>query len=106
MNIDKTAPIAAVAISLIALFVPFEYWGALLVLIGLVHGMMSVVDDRAGQAMIYAAAVAVPLMGATLGDAIPGVGSYGEDFLVNLTSAIHGYAVATLVMDIKARIMG
>jgi hypothetical protein len=56
--------------------------------------------------MIYAAAVAVPLMGATLGDAIPGVGSYGEDFLVNLTSAIHGYAVATLVMDIKARIMG
>ena len=26
MNIDKIAPMAAVAISLIAVFVPFEYW--------------------------------------------------------------------------------
>ena len=40
MNIDKIAPIAAIAISLIALFVPFEYWGLLLVAIGLVHGVM------------------------------------------------------------------
>ena len=53
MNIDKIAPIAAIAISLIALFVPFEYWGLLLVAIGLVHGVMSPVDDRAAQAMIY-----------------------------------------------------
>ena len=29
MNIDKIAPMAAVAISLIAVFVPFEYWGLL-----------------------------------------------------------------------------
>jgi len=106
MNIDKTAPIAAVAISLIALFVPFEYWGLLLVIIGLAHGVMSVVDDRAGQAMIYALAIAAPAMSATLGSDIPVVGEYGKDFLDNLTSGIHGYAVAALVMDIKARIMG
>jgi hypothetical protein len=106
MNIDKIAPIAAIAISLIALFVPFEYWGALLVLIGLAHGIMSPVDDRATQAMIYAAAVAVPLMGATLGDSIPVIGGFGGDFLVNFTSAIHGYAVAALIMDLRARIMG
>lgn len=29
MNIDKIAPMAAVAISLIAVFAPFEYWGLL-----------------------------------------------------------------------------
>ena len=106
MNIDKIAPIAAIAISLIGIFVPFEYWGLLLVTIGLVHGVMSPVDDRAAQAMIYGAAIAVPLMGATLGNAIPVVGGYGEDFLVAFTSAIHGYAVATLIMDLRSRIMG
>ena len=88
MNIDKIAPMAAVAISLIAVFVPFEYWGLLLIIIGLAHGLMSPVDDRATQAMIYAAAVAVPLMGSTFGDAIPAVGGIGEDLLMNL-SLIH-----------------
>ena len=45
MNIDKIAPMAAVTISLIAVFVPFEYWGLLLIVIGLAHGLMSPVDD-------------------------------------------------------------
>jgi hypothetical protein len=56
--------------------------------------------------MIYALAIAAPAMSATLGSDIPVVGEYGKDFLDNLTSGIHGYAVAALVMDIKARIMG
>ena len=106
MNIDKIAPIAAVALSLIAVFVPFEYWGLLLILIGLVHGLMSPVDDRATQAMVYGAAIAVPLMAGTYGDAIPAIGGIGQDLLVNFTVAIHGYAIATLIGDIKTRIMG
>ncbi|MAX06771.1 hypothetical protein OAL54_01930 [Gammaproteobacteria bacterium] len=106
MNIDKIAPIAAVALSLIAVFVPFEYWGLLLILIGLVHGLMSPVDDRATQAMVYGAAIAVPLMAGTFGDAIPAIGGIGQDLLVNFTVAIHGYAIATLIGDIKTRIMG
>ena len=67
---------------------------------------MSPVDDRATQAMIYAAAVAVPLMGSTFGDAIPAVGGIGEDLLMNLTIAIHGYAIAALIGDIRTRIIG
>ena len=106
MNIDKIAPIAAVALSLIAVFVPFEYWGLLLILIGLVHGLMSPVDDRATQAMVYGAAIAVPLMAGTFGDAIPAIGGIGQDLLGNFTVAIHGYAIATLIGDIKTRIMG
>ena len=106
MNIDKIATIAAVALSLIAVFVPFEYWGLLLIFIGLVHGLMSPVDDRATQAMVYGAAIAVPLMAGTFGDAIPAIGGIGQDLLVNLTVAIHGYAIATLIGDIKTRIMG
>ena len=78
----------------------------LLILIGLVHGLMSPVDDRATQAMIYGAAIAVPLMAGTFGDAIPAIGGIGQDLLVNFTVAIHGYAIATLIGDIKTRIMG
>ena len=106
MNIDKIDPIAAVALSMIAVFVPFEYWGLLLILIGLVHGLMSPVDDRATHAMVYGAAIAVPLMAGTFGDAIPAIGGIGQDLLVNFTVAIHGYAIATLIGDIKTRIMG
>jgi hypothetical protein len=110
MNIDKIAPIAAVAIALLAVLVPeetFSYWVLILVLIGLVHGIMSPVTDRATQAMIYAGAVAVPMIAATIGGVGLGVAStFVGDFLVAFTSAIHGYAAAALVMDIKARIMG
>ena len=106
MNIDKIAPMAAAAISLIAVFAPFEYWGLLLIIIGLAHGLMSPIDDRATQAMIYAGAVAVPLMAGTFGDAIPAIGGIGEDLLINFTTAIHGYAIATLIGDIKTRVMG
>ena len=39
--------------------------------------------------MIYAgAAVAVPLMAGSFGDAIPAIGGIGEDLLVNLTSLL------------------
>ena len=89
MNIDKIAPMVAVGISLIAVFIPFEYWGLLLIVIGLAHGLMSPVDDRATQALIYGAAIAVPLMAGTFGDAIPAIGGICEDLLINLTVAIH-----------------
>ena len=105
MNIDKIAPMAGIAISLIAVFVPFEYWGLLLVVIGLAHGLMSPVDDRAAQAMIYAAAVAVPLLAGTFGSAIPAIGGIGEGFLDYFAIGIHGYAIATLIGDVKTRIM-
>ena len=101
MNIDKIAPMVAVGISLIAVFIPFEYWGLLLIVIGLAHGLMSPVDDRATQAMIYGAAIAVPLMAGTFGDAIPAIGGIGEDLLINLTVAIHGYAIALSLIHIS-----
>ena len=45
-------------------------------------------------------------MAGTFGDAIPAIGGIGEDLLINLTVAIHGYAIAALIGDIKTRIMG
>ena len=54
----------------------------------IVLSVMSPVDDRATQAMIYAAAVAVPLMAGSFGDAIPAIGGIECDSIVNLTIAI------------------
>ena len=79
MNIDKLAPIAAVIVAVIAVFVvgdvefiPFaeggdyvldgsaQWFVLVLMLIGLVHGLMSPVTDHASQAMIVVAAFAFP----------------------------------------------
>jgi len=105
MNIDRIAPVLAVLISLIAIFMPIEYWAMLLLLIGLVHGAMSPVSEHSAQAMIYAAVVAVPIMGNSA-EAIPEIGSYANSLLDNLAIAISGYAISTLAMDIKRRVQG
>jgi len=105
MNIDRIAPVLAVLISLIAIFAPMEYWAPLLLLVGVVHGVMSPVSEHSAQAMIYAAVVAVPIMGNSA-EAIPGIGSYANDFLATFAVAVSGYAIATLAMDIKRRVQG
>jgi hypothetical protein len=105
MNIDRIAPVLAVLISLIAIFAPMEYWAPLLLLVGVVHGVMSPVSEHSAQAMIYAAVVAVPIMGNSA-EAIPGIGSYANSFLATFAVAVSGYAIATLAMDIKRRVQG
>lgn len=104
MNVDKLAPILAVLLSLASLFITSEYIAIALLLVGLIHGGMSPVTDRAAQAMVYAAILAVPLMGDSA-SLVPIVGGYVNSFLDTLTVAIAGYGISTLVMDIKSRIM-
>ena len=118
MNIDKLAPIAAVIVAAIAVFVvggveriPGGYvldgnaqWFILILMaIGLVHGLMSPVTDHASQAMVIAAAFAFPRLADTL-DSIPAVGMYLNQFVDQLAIAIAGYAIAALIIDLKARI--
>ena len=119
MNIDKLAPIAAVIVAIIAVLVVGDVtysfqtgydltgnsqWLILaLVLIGLVHGLMSPVTDHASQAMIIVAAFAFPILADTL-DSIPAVGMYLNQFVDQLAIAIAGYAIAALIIDLKARI--
>ena len=122
MNIDKLAPIAAVVVAVIAVFVvgdvefiPFAEGGGyvldgsaqwfvlVLMLIGLVHGLMSPVTDHASQAMIIVAAFAFPRLSDAL-DSIPVVGMYLDQFIDHLAIAIAGYAIAALIIDLKSRI--
>ena len=119
MNIDKLAPIAAVIVAAIAVFVvggveriPGGYvldgnaqWFILvLMLIGLVHGLMSPVTDHASQAMVIVAAFAFPRLSDAL-DSIPVVGMYLDQFIDHLAIAIAGYAIAALINETKSRIM-
>ena len=123
MNIDKLAPIAAVVVAVIAVFVvgdvefiPFAQGGGyaldgnaqwfvlVLMLIGLVHGLMSPVTDHASQAMVIVAAFAFPRLSDTL-DSIPAVGMYLDQFIDQFAIAIAGYAIAALINEVKSRIM-
>ena len=123
MNIDKLAPIAAVIVAVIAVFVvgdvefiPLEEGGGyvldgsaqwfvlVLMLIGLVHGLMSPVTDHASQALVIVAAFAFPRLSDTL-DSIPAVGMYLDQFIDHLAIAIAGYAIAALINETKSRIM-
>ena len=118
MNIDKLAPIAAVIVAAIAVFVvggveriPGGYvldgnaqWFILvLMLIGLVHGLMSPVTEPASIAFIIVAAFAFPRLANTL-ESIPAIGMYLNQFVDQLAIAIAGYAIAALIIDLKSRI--
>ena len=122
MNIDKLAPIAAVIVAAIAVFVvggveriPFDGVGGyvldgnaqwfilVLMLIGLVHGLMSPVTEPASIAFIIVAAFAFPRLANTL-ESIPAIGMYLNQFVDQLAIAIAGYAIAALIIDLKSRI--
>ena len=122
MNIDKLAPIAAVIVAAIAVFVvggveriPFDGVGGyvldgnaqwfilVLVLIGLVHGLMSPVTEPASIASIIIGAFAFPILANTL-ESIPAIGMYLNQFVDQLAIAIAGYAIAALIIDLKSRI--
>ena len=123
MNIDKLAPIAAVIVAVIAVFVvggveriPFDGVGGyvldgnaqwfilILMAIGLIHGLMSPVTNHASQAMVIAAAFAFPRLADTL-ESIPAVGMYLNQFVDQFAIAIAGYAIAALINETKSRIM-
>ena len=118
MNIDKLAPIAAVIVAVIAVVVVggvdrisgayvldgnAQWFILALMLIGLVHGLMSPVTEPASIAMIIVAAFAFHRLADTL-DSIPAVGMYLNQFVDQLAIAIAGYAIAALIIDLKARI--
>ncbi|MFT5484824.1 MAG: hypothetical protein ACI9GW_003492 [Halieaceae bacterium] len=105
MNIDKIAPIVALVIAILASFIALEWWALILVLVGLVHGIMSPVEDSATKAMVIVSALAFPTLADSL-DAIPMLGGYLNLIIDNFSIAIAGYAIAALIMDVKARVMG
>jgi hypothetical protein len=106
MNIDKLAPGLATVVAILACIpvAAIAPWSLVLVLIGLVHGLISPVKEPAALAMVIAAAALMPQIADNL-DNIPAIGIHLNTLIDNISVAIAGYAVASLVHDIKARVM-
>ena len=105
MNIDKIAPALSLLLAILATFVAMEWWAMLLVLVGLIHGLVSPVRDHGTITMVIVSAAAFPVLADNL-DAIPVVGAYVNTIIDNFAIAIAGYAMAALVWEVKARVMG
>ena len=104
MNIDRIAPLLTIIVALLATFIANEWWALALLVIGLVHGGMSPVKEHASQAAIIVSALAFPTLANNL-DVIPAVGTYLNTIVDNVSIGIAGYALATLVMEVKSRVM-
>ncbi len=102
--IDRVMPALVLIASILAVFVPMDYWPLLLVLLGLVHGFMSREADTMIILMVLVAAVALPQIANSL-DAIPAVGTYLNSIIDNFAIGIAGYAIAHFVWDVWSRIM-
>ena len=106
MNIDKLAPTVAIIVAILAIIpaAAIAPWALVLVLIGLVHGLMSPVKDHASLAMVIAAAALMPQIADNL-DNIPVIGLHLNALIDNISVAITGYAVSSLIQDIKSRVV-
>ena len=99
--LQKVLGYGMVVVCLAATFAPdaFEYYGLVLVLIGLVGGFMAPIEDVATRVAYYVLAVALPGIADNL-DVIPAVGTYLNGFLDNLAVVIAGTAIANFCVAV------
>ena len=99
MDTIKIIRLAALAVAVIAAFVPFEYWALIMIVLGLAIGIMGVPEERRMIFMITAVTLAA-VAGSSL-DSIPVAGVYLTTILENLSTIINAGALAVILMIIK-----
>jgi len=109
MKQERLYVIALVVIGLLASIpqipVDAKVWGAILVIVGIVGGVMVNYGDVVQRIMIYVVAVAIPIFSNSL-DFIPVAGPWVNTLLDNIATGIQGMAVGLLVMGLYARAKG
>ena len=109
MKQERLYVIALLALGLLATIpqipVDAKVWGALLVIVGIVAGVMVNYGVVAMRTMVYVLAVALPMFSNSL-DHIPMVGEHLNAFFDNLAIGIQGMAVGLVVMGLLARVKG
>ena len=98
--LQKVLGYGMVFVCLAATFAPdaFEYYGLVLVLIGLVGGFMAPIEDVATRVAYYVLAAALPGIADQM-DLIPVVGTYLNGFLDNLAVFLAGIAIASVLIS-------
>lgn len=109
MKQERLYTIALVVVGLLASIpqIPIDanVWGAILVIVGIVGGVMVNYDDVVQRILIYVVAVAIPIFSDSL-DFIPVAGPWINMLLDNIATGIQGMAVGLLVMGLYARAKG
>jgi hypothetical protein len=107
MSINKWAPgfsaIFAILACITALDAYMVPWSLLLVGLGFIHGIAVPVREHASLAMVIAGAALFPAIADNF-DVVPMVGPYLNEWVDAFAIAIAGYAVASLIHEVKARV--
>ena len=109
MKDEKIYVIALIVVALLASIpqipVEMKIWGAILVIVGLIGGVMLNYPDMAQRTMIYVLAVALPMFANSL-DYIPVAGEHLNTYFDNLAIGVQGLAVGLVVMGLISRARG
>lgn len=109
MKSESMFLIALVIVALLASIpqipVDAQIWGAVLVIVGVIAGVIVNYQDAVVRLLIYVLAVALPIFDNSL-DAVWIVGPWFNTLLDNVAIGFQGFAVGLFVMALKARIQG
>ncbi|MDX1514955.1 MAG: hypothetical protein R3174_14560 [Gammaproteobacteria bacterium] len=109
MKQERLYVIALLAISLLASIpqipVDAKVWGAILVVVGIVGGVMVNYEELTQRILIYVVAVALPIFSNSL-DFVPVVGAWLNGYFDNVATGIQGMAVGLVTMGLIARAKG
>lgn len=109
MNQERLYVIALIVVGLLASIpqvpVDAKIWGAILVIVGVVGGVMVNYEDVTQRLLIYVVAVALPMFSDSMGY-VPAVGAWINTLLDNIAIGIQGMAVGLFAMGLVARAKG
>ena len=109
MKQERIYVIALLAIGLLASIpqipVDAKLWGAILVIVGIVGGVMVNYEDLVQRILIYVVAVSLPIFSNSL-DFVPVVGPWVNSFFDNVATGIQGMAIGLVAMGLIARAKG
>ena len=109
MNQERLYVIALVVVALLASIpqIPVEVgvWGAILVIVGIVGGVMVNYEEMMQRLVIYVVAAVLPIIDDSLVN-IPAVGDWLNGYFDHVATGVQGMAMGLFVMALVARAKG
>ena len=109
MNQERLYVLALIVVALLASIpqIPIDagLWGALLVIVGIVGGVMVNYEEMMQRIVIYIVAAVLPMIDDSL-DYIPAIGTWLNTYFDNVATGVQGMAMGLFVMALVARAKG
>ena len=104
MSVSRVFAILGLVGAVAAVFVALEWWGLILVALGLVNGFVLPLADMSSRTAYTVAAVAMPMISDTL-DVIPAAGLYLNAIIDNVSVVIAGIVIANFLLVIGSQVI-